>query len=163
MTHMGSSHKTVNTKNVFICIYLFIVRLSRIIDNTLTNTAAVHCFILPNEEVTIRNTETAAYCLCITKHNFLEHQPEMNVSRRCTCGCWVNLPEEEHVVWVEPIDNTALLLKRQHADVQLPGVEKVQDHLDDLHLLHIYGFFRCHDDDGLSMTRAMKQNTNTHQ
>lgn len=73
----------------------------------------------------------------------------------------VHVPEEEHVVRVEPIDDATLLLQGQHADVQLPGVEEVEDHLDDLHLLHIDGFFRCHGDDGLAMTRAMKQNTNT--
>lgn len=63
----------------------------------------------------------------------------------------IRLPEEEHVVRVQPVDDAALLLKRQHADVQLPRVEKVQDDFNDLHLLHIDGFFHCHGDDGLPM------------
>lgn len=66
----------------------------------------------------------------------------------------MRLPEEEHVIRVQPVDDAALLLKRQHTDVQLPRVEKVQDDLNDLHLLHIDGFFRCHGDDGLPTVTA---------
>lgn len=45
------------------------------------------------------------------------------------------IPEEEHVVRVESINDSALLLQGQHADVQLPGVQEVQHHLDHLCLL----------------------------
>lgn len=72
------------------------------------------------------------------------------------------LPEEEHVIRVQPVDDAALLLKRQHADVQLPRVEKVQDDFNDLHLLHVDGFFRCHGDDGLSMIMAEMLETFRH-
>lgn len=54
-------------------------------------------------------------------------------------------PEEEHVVRVEPVDDAALLLQGQHADVQLPGVEEVQDQLDDLGLLDADGLLCRHD------------------
>lgn len=77
-------------------------------------------------------------------------------------GLTTRLPEEEHVVRVQPVDDAALLLQRQHADMQLPGVEKVQDDLNDLHLLHVDGFFRCHGDDGLPTITAEMLKTFRH-
>lgn len=74
----------------------------------------------------------------------------------------MRLPEEEHVIRVQPVDDAALLLKRQHTDMQLPRVEKVQDDLNDLHLLHIDGFFRCHSDDGLPTLTAEMLKTFRH-
>lgn len=55
------------------------------------------------------------------------------------------IPEEEHVVRVEPIDDAALLLQGQHADVQLPGVEEVQYQLDHLGLLDADCLLSGHD------------------
>lgn len=58
--------------------------------------------------------------------------PGQDWTKRCVSAL---IPEEEHVVRVEAVDDAALLLQGQHADVQLPGVEEVQYQLDHLGLL----------------------------
>jgi len=55
--------------------------------------------------------------------------------------CW---PQEEHVVGVEAVDDAALLLQRQHADVQLPAAQEVQHQLHHLRLLDADGLLRRH-------------------
>lgn len=72
------------------------------------------------------------------------------------------VPEEQHVVRVQSVDDSALFLQGQHGDVKFPGVEEVQDHLDDLHLLHIDDLLCCHGNDGLTHTPTTKLRVSIH-
>lgn len=54
------------------------------------------------------------------------------------------IPEKQHVIRIKPVDDPALLFQGQHADVQLSGVEEVENQLDHLRLLDVNGFFCSH-------------------
>lgn len=60
------------------------------------------------------------------------------------CRMSVVIPEEEHIIREESINDTALLFQSQHADVQLPGVQEVQDQLDHLGLFDVDDLLCCH-------------------
>lgn len=55
-----------------------------------------------------------------------------------------NPPEKEHIIRVEAINNTALFLQGEHADMKLSAAEEIQDELDDLYFLDVNRLLCCH-------------------